>query len=308
MLENNQNRNSVSESANPKEILISLWEGRTYIVSLILIFSISTILYLHQTPRKFEVIYSLAPVQDKNPNLKLGGLQGFASLAGISIPSSSSGDFLTFKFLLNSEEVSRSIVKDEELIKSIFRNEWDTKSEKFYDPSSWFYRNIFRPATALITGGESEVYVQPNSRRLSDWMTNSIKITEDRDTGFMQLSSETSDPKTMIKLLIKATLATDNLLKERYILTSEQTMQFYKQQLTKARAIEHREALATLIAQEDQKLILATRENYFVAEPITSPSVSLYPTSPNARLIFALAILLGGLLGATIVFVRKALK
>ena len=85
-------------------------------------------------------------------------------------------------------------------------------------------------------------------------------------------------------------------------------MGFYQSKLAKARAREHREALAKLIAQEDQKLMLASKGSFFVAKPLTEPTVSLDPTSPKASLILALSIVLGGFFAAALVLIRKAFK
>jgi hypothetical protein len=111
----------------------------------------------------------------------------------------------------------------------------------------------------------------------------------------------------MLNVIERVSSATDSLLKERFVATSEKTMGFYQQKLAAARAREHREALAKLIAQEDQKLMLASKGSYFVAEPLTTPSVSLYPTSPKSSLILALSVVLGGFFGAALVLIRKAI-
>ena len=139
-------------------------------------------------------------------------------------------------------------------------------------------------------------------------MRDAFSASEDRDTGFLTLSSETSKPAMMLAVMERVTRETDRLLKDRYIQSSERTMGFYEQQLARARAREHREALAKLIAQEDQKLMLASKGSFFVAEPLTNPSVSLNPTSPKASLVLALSVVLGSFLGAALVLIRKALK
>jgi hypothetical protein len=139
-------------------------------------------------------------------------------------------------------------------------------------------------------------------------MRDAFSASEDRDTGFLTLSSETEKPAMMLAVMERVTRETDRLLKERYIQSSEQTMGFYEQQLARARAREHREALAKLIAQEDQKLMLASKGSFFVAEPLTNPSVSINPTSPKASLVLALSVVLGGFFGAALVLIRKALK
>ncbi len=82
-------------------------------------------------------------------------------------------------------------------------------------------------------------------------------------------------------------------------------MQFYQIKISKARSQEHREILATLIAKEERKLLLATREGPFVAEILTGPNTSLYPTSPKTHFILIFSILLGGFLSCGLILIRS---
>ena len=264
--------------------------------------------YLRLAERKYTVRYVFAPVASENSGPNLGGLGGLASLAGVSLPTSSSSDFLTYKFLLKSEEVAARMLKDRDLLLSVFSSEWDTERELFRQPASGPLRSVVRGLKNLLTGNEPSAYIPPNAARLSAWMDKAFNSSEDRETGFLTLSAETANPTLMVDVITRATQETDQLLKERYVATAEQTMSFYQQQLSRARAREHREALAKLIAQEDQKLMLASKGSYFVAEPITEPYVSLGPTSPKALLVLALSVVLGGFLGAAIVLIKKAFK
>lgn len=265
-------------------------------------------LHLRLAERKYTVRYVFAPVASENSGPSIGGLGGLASLAGVSLPTGSSSDFLTYKFLLKSEEVAARMLKDRDLLVSVFSSDWDTERELFRQPASGPLKSVVRGLKNLLTGNEPSAYIPPNAARLSAWMDKAFNSSEGRDTGFLTLSAETAKPTLMVDVITRATQQTDQLLKERYIATAEQTMSFYQQQLSKARAREHREALAKLIAQEDQKLMLASKGSYFVAEPITEPYVSLGPTSPKASLVLALSVVLGGFLGAAIVLIKKAFK
>ena len=291
-----------------RELFGALWRGKFLIILCVLVAITLAALYLRSAERKYTVTYVFVPVASDDTGPNLNGLGGLASLAGISLPSSSSGDFKTFKYLLKSEEVSSFILKDEDLIKQIFTSEWNTQSGTFNSPPDGQFTPYIRALKKLLTGQGSSTYQEPNAARLSHWMENAFNASEDRDTGFLTLTSETAFPSVMLEVLETVTMETDRLLKERYIESSEQTMGFYQRQLAKARAREHREALAKLIAQEDQKLMLASKGSYFVAEPLTDPTVSLAPTSPKSSLILALSIVLGGFFGAALVLTRKALK
>jgi len=307
----NQNNSPNDDEIDLRELFTALWRGKRLIIICVMLSIMLASLYLRLAERKYTVRYVFAPVASENsgPNLGgLGGLGGLASLAGVSLPTSSSSDFLTYKFLLKSEEVAARILKDRDLLVSVFSSEWDTERELFRQPASGPLRSVVRGLKNLLTGNEPSAYIPPNAARLSEWMNEVFSSSEDRDTGFLTLSAETTEPALMVDVITRATQETDQLLKERYVATAEQTVSFYQQQLNKARAREHREALAKLIAQEDQKLMLASKGSYFVAEPITEPYVSLGPTSPKASLVLALSVVLGGFLGAAIVLIRKAFK
>ena len=304
----NQNNSTNDNEIDLRELFTALWRGKRLIIICVMFSIMLASQYLRLAERKYTVRYVFAPVASENSGPNLGGLGGLASLAGVSLPTSSSSDFLTYKFLLKSEEVAARMLKDRDLLLSVFSSEWDTERELFRQPASGPLRSVVRGLKNLLTGNEPSAYIPPNAARLSAWMDKAFNSSEDRETGFLTLSAETAKPTLMVDVITRATQETDQLLKERYVATAEQTMSFYQQQLSRARAREHREALAKLIAQEDQKLMLASKGSYFVAEPITEPYVSLGPTSPKALLVLALSVVLGGFLGAAIVLIKKAFK
>ena len=245
--------NTVSEDEiDLRELFGVLWRGKFLIMLCVVAAIALAALHLRSAERKYTVRFVFAPVATENAGPNLGGLGGLASLAGVSLPSSSSGDFLTFKFLLKSEEVAAQILEDETLAQAIFASEWDTQSQTYRKPPDGPYTPYIRTVKKLLTGQDAKKYIPPNAARLSDWLSKAFSSADDRDTGFLTLSAETPKPHLMIRVMAKATEQTDRLLKERYIASAEQTMGFYQQQLAKARAREHREALAKLIAQEDQ--------------------------------------------------------
>ncbi|MDG0990033.1 MAG: Wzz/FepE/Etk N-terminal domain-containing protein [Yoonia sp.] len=304
----NQNNSANDDEIDLRELFTALWRGKRLIIICVMFSIMLASLHLRLAERKYTVRYVFAPVASENPGPSIGGLGGLASLAGVSLPTGSSSDFLTYKFLLKSEEVAARMLKDRDLLVSVFSSDWDTERELFRQPASGPLKSVVRGLKNLLTGNEPSAYIPPNAARLSAWMDEAFNSSEDRDTGFLTLSAETAKPTLMVDVITRATQQTDQLLKERYIATAEQTMSFYQQQLSRARAREHREALAKLIAQEDQKLMLASKGSYFVAEPITEPYVSLGPTSPKASLVLALSVVLGGFLGAAIVLIKKAFK
>ena len=291
-----------------KELFLTIWSGRYFIAMAVAVGIILAAVYLHGSERKYTVSYTFQPVAEDNNSPTFSGLGGLASLAGVSLPSAASGDFQTFKILLQSEETAEQLMANTELVKQVFVAEWSEETKTFESPQASLKGKSVQSLKKLLTGSESASYTPPNPARLADWLSKAFSAADDRDTGFLKLTSETAEPQLIIDVMAATTAITDAILKDRYLASARQSVEFYQNKISSARSRESREALAQLIAQEQQKLMLASNGSFFVAEPLTRPSMSLHPTSPKSSLVLALSVVLGGFIGSALVLIRKALK
>ena len=292
-----------------KELFLTLWQGKYLICLISFVAVVLASVYLHRAERKYSVEIVLKPViEDSGGGPNLSGFSGLASLAGVSLPTSSSSDFVTYQKLIFSEEVADRVSSNTELLISLFGAEWNSTDKIFEAPPVGLVGGLKQVVKSTLTGVTKGEYIEPNPKRLSMLMDATFNISTDSKTGFVSISTQTSSPDLMVSLITSAAQETDNLLKERFFATAEETLEFYQQKLLTSRSPEHREALAKLISAEDQKLMLASKGWNFVAEPLTMPSISLYPTSPKSSLVLALGFVLGIFMGAAIVLLRHAMR
>ena len=303
----NQN-NELNDEIDLRDLFFTLWGGKIYIILISIISVFLASLHLQSAERKYSVEYNLKPVGETKTGPSLSGLGGFASLTGIQLPTSSNNDFNIFKELITAPEVSEIIFENKKIIRDIFISEWDETLNNFSKPPKSKIQVFVSDAKKLLTGNIDVNYMPPNPRRLAIFISKNIQIGEDKDTGFLRFTSETSEPKLMLSLMIEATKASDKIMRQRYVDFSTEPLAFYKDKLRTARSREHREALAELISKEEQKLMFASRGKYFIAEPFINPTISLYPTAPKAKSVLALSIVLGLFLGAALVLIRRAIK
>jgi hypothetical protein len=224
------------------------------------------------------------------------------------LPTSSGNDFNIFKELITAPEVSEIIFENKKIIREIFRSEWDETLNNYSRPPKSKIQIFVSDAKKLLTGNIDVNYMPPNPRRLAIFINENIQIGEDKETGFLKFTSETSKPELMLSLIIEATKASDKIMRQRYIDFSTEPLAFYKEKLRTARSREHREALAELIGKEEEKLMFASKGKHFIAEPYINPTISLHPTAPKPTLILALSLILGLFLGAAFVLVRHAIE
>ena len=291
-----------------RELLLTLWKGKYIIFSILVVAVLLSSMHLRNSVRKYSVEAVFKPVVEASGSPNLTGLSGLASFAGMALPTSTSSDFTTYQQLLFSEEVAGRVFSNRDLIIKLFKGEWHSDTGLFAAPLGRQSFDLKQVIKSALTGVEKGQYIPPNPKRLSMLMASTLNVSVDNSTGFISISTETSEPNLMVELILKASQETDKLLKERFFATAEDTLEFYYQKLLTSRSPEHREALAKLISVEDQKLMLASKSSNFVAEPLTSPSVSLYPTSPDAKFILVLGFVVGILFGGTIVIIRHFIK
>jgi hypothetical protein len=303
----NQN-NELNDEIDLRDLFSRLWAGKIYIIIILIISVLLASFYLKFAERKYSVEYKLKPVVETQKSPSLSGLGGFASLAGIQLPTSSNNDFNIFKELITAPEVSEIIFENKKIIKDIFRSEWDEALNDYSRPSKSKIQIFVSYAKKLLTGNIDIDYMPPSPRRLSIFIHKNIQIGEDKETGFLKFTSETTRPDLILSLIIQATKASDKIMRQRYIDFSIGPLAFYKDKLRTARSREHREALAELISKEEQKLMFASKGKHFIAEPYINPTISLHPTAPKPNLVLALSLVLGLFLGATLVLMRHAIK
>lgn len=288
-----------------RKLFLILWRGKSYIILLSFICIFFASYYLQSAQRKYTIEYNLKSVSGNDNSQTLNGLLGVASLSGSQFPSSSNDDFDIFKELITSREVSEIIFDNNKIIKDIFRSEWNETINNFSKPSESKIQILVNDAKKLLTGNKEVNYMAPNPRRLAVFIRNNIQINDDKN-NFLNFTSQTSNPELMLLLIKEATEASDEIMRQRYINFSMEPIAFYKEKLRTARSREHREALASLIGTEERKLMLASKGNYFIAEPYIKPTVSMYPTTPKPKLILALALIMGILTGSGLILIYHA--
>jgi uncharacterized protein involved in exopolysaccharide biosynthesis len=293
-----------------KELFLIIWKGKLTILLMIITCVFYGIYYIQNSGQKYSVSIIYKQVIPSGEIKGFGKLGGLASIAGLSLPASSSSslDFDSFIHLMTSEEVAEKIFKNEELTKKLFLAEFDEASNTFRMPEVGFLGSLKRKIKPIITGRENEPYRPPDPQRLSLKLKQDFSISVDLKTGFLVLTAETGNPKIVIELMKNAVMHADILVKNRFIKNSTQSIDFYMKKIARAKSREHREALARLIGEEEKRLMLTSRGENFVVEPISRPQISFYPTSPGASLILAVSIIAGVSFGILLVFLRNSLK
>ena len=290
------------------KILNDLWKAKIFIIFLVLISVVFSSFYLRLTEYKYTVSILLKPVQEEINNSQLSRFGQLATIAGSAgLLSKSSTTFDEFQIKLYSKSTAEKLFKKTELIRELYIGEWNHSKQTYEQPPIGSLEKFKNLIKLMLTGRNPRPYISPTPKRLSKLIENTLQ-SEVTESGFLLIQTETSNPKLYLKLISELVEMTDKLFKINYIRNGESAVMFYQTKISKARSQEHRIVLAKLIASEEQKLMLASRDSRFVAENLLKPSITLSPTSPRAVFVLLINALISLFIGFTTTMIRSLVR
>jgi uncharacterized protein involved in exopolysaccharide biosynthesis len=274
------------------KVVARLWARRVWIVLSIAAFTIAFVaaaLLTEPVYRAKTVFVSASSDREGMGTLTsaLGQLGGLASLAGLSLGSSGAKSEEALA-VLRSRAFTERFIDDEHLMPILFARQWDP--------------------VAMQWRGAKETWPTPaKAYKLFDDRVR--KISQDVKTGLITLQIEWNDPILTAQWANGLVVRLNAEMRARAIESTNASVGFLEQELSKTAVVETRQAIARLMeAQINQRMIAnVTKEYAFRVADKAMPSDRRDVVRPNKLLLFALGPTLGFSFGALVVLLFGAL-
>jgi len=226
-------------------ILAGLFRRKRLIIVCATIFVILSTIAALVSPQKYESSVIAAPVStESSANISevLGGLSGFAALAGIDLQNQSD-DKQQWLALLKSRSFTEEFIQRESLPPIFFEDEWDSES------GDWKSND---PDDQPTTGDAYEIFDEE------------IRfVTEDVNTGLITLTIRWHDRELAADWANKLIDQVNNHIRHRDIDEAERTIEYLREQLAKTTIVEIKQGLYGLLEGQIQRIVVANvREDY----------------------------------------------
>ncbi len=266
-----------------------IWGKRKFIVSSSFLAAALAAVVSLLMPNIYRAEVLLAPVgvEDSKASSLLGGLGGFASLAGVSLGGGGSTEenLAVFK----SRQFIWKFIRDEKLMPTLFEDDWDEVA------SSW---------------KETDIEDQPSLwdawRLLID--DNRLSTTIDGDSGLITLAVEWTDADLSAIWANKLVERLNQHLREYAITQSKSKLAYLEQELSRTTVEENRQALYGLISQEQKQAMLANTQQDFAFRVLDQASVPDEKVKPKRAIIVVLSGIVAGFLCIIFVFVQEGMR
>tara|TARA_R110000850_G_scaffold12930_8_gene42712 strand:- start:13161 stop:14132 length:972 start_codon:yes stop_codon:yes gene_type:complete len=289
-----------------RQLFATLWQGKWIIVATTILFAIAGVFYALSKPNIYQANVLLAPAQNEGNSGGISGqLGGLASLAGINIGGGGSNKTVLAKEVLKSSAFLTDFIRRHNLSVPLMATEsWNMKSH------SW----VVDPEIYSVETSEWQQDDEGESLKPTDWdMVKKIRdghlsLSEDKETGMLTIKLKSLSPpvaKEWADLLVKDI---NEHMREQDVQEAEARIAYLEEKLNETNIAGMQQVFYQLIESETRTVMLANAQNEYVFKTVDPAVVPQEKSEPKRALIAILAVMLGGMLGVFIVFIRAYIR
>ena len=282
-----------------REIFDVFWSQKRLIVICTALASIIALMYSLYLPNKYTSKALLAPTQQSESiSNSLSSISGLASLAGVSMPSSSAGNI--------TEEA------------------WETLSSFAFFKDN-ILPNIFLPDLMAVKSCDAKTNTLSYKQDLYDITDNKWEVipsaqlaftvyqeifTKSRDTktGFTTISIKHQSPYVARAWLDSIVSAINKQFRQDQKIRASLSIEYLNKQIAKTSYTEIQQELSALIQQETEKLMLVEANQDYIFKEIDPPIVPELKSEPQRAFICIFGFLMGGILGLLLALGKHYLR
>lgn len=256
--------------------------GKWMVFGVMAAFAFVAVIYSLVATERYRAEALLAPAAERNTPGGFSGLSNLANLAGVSLQSGgTAAEAIAF---LESKKFAEDFIRDRQLITVLFADQWDANKK------SWKSQDIEK---------------QPDLRDAVDYFSDRVRfISKDSETGFITFAVEWTDPVIATEWVTALVTRANEATRQRHIQEIQTKLDYLNEQLTGAKLLELRQAIAGVIEEQINEMTMAQAQTEYafrVIDPATVPKKRVWPQS---ILIVIASLSLGALVGIFIVLVR----
>lgn len=293
----------MSNEISIKDLFGILWKGKFFISAATFLASFIAIIYSLNLPNIYSSNALIAPMRENQSANSLSAYSGLASLAGINLNGTSNKDTTYALETLRSLKFFEEILIEEINLEDLMAvKKWDRQNNKIiYDDKIFnvvekkWVRKVSLPR-----------FPKPSSQEAHKHFLGSFfGIYQDKDSGLITLTIRHQSPVLAKIWLDQIIVKINQALRQQSKNEVENAINFLNQQISKTSFTETRQALASVLQNEIEKLMLIEASEDYVFKTIDPAYIPEERSTPNRSLIIILGSFFGFLIGSLIIISRK---
>ncbi|WP_144775892.1 Wzz/FepE/Etk N-terminal domain-containing protein [Marinobacter maritimus] len=289
-----------------RQIFATLWSGKWVVIAFTILFAAGGVAFALMKPDIYQASVLVAPANDEGGVKGLSGqLGGLASLAGINLGGGGSNQTVIAKEVLQSRAFLTDFIRRHQLavpLKAV--NGWNKEKQR------WQYnREVYNPETEeWLKDDKGESLAPTDWDLVKTFKGDHLSVSESKDTGMLTISIKSLSPiaaKEWAGLLVADI---NEHMRREDVGTSEARIAYLEGKLEETSIAGMQQVFYQLIESETRTVMLANAQPEYVFKTVDPAVAPQEKSEPKRALIVVLAVMLGGMLGVFVVFIRAFIK
>lgn len=267
------------------DLVNALWREKLVVLGVTTVFALASIAYSLALAPIFRSQAVLAPAAMNRASGTFSGLDSLASFAGVTLGSG--GDSVQAIAMLRSNSFAEEFIVEQNLMPILFADEWDA------DRSRWL----------------TEIDEPPDIRDGVRLFTEEVRyVTQDRETGLVTLAIEWPEPAIAAEWATEMAQKINERIRQRDMREFEAKLDYLNRQLAEASLVELRQAIARVIEDQINAMMLARSQPEYAFKIIDAPVIPKERVSPQRTLIVIIGTFVGGVVAVLLALLRNAIR
>ena len=279
-----------------------IWSNKLKIFIINTIFVLVGVLFALSLPNKYTSTALLKTTSEESQSMianLANQYSGLASMAGISVPSSSPDSSAMAIEILKSKFLFNEIIETPYFRENIFASQdIDPITGKIsYDPK------LYDPElSAWVRKPKGNIKEKPSNLEVFEVFKKTFNVVKNKETGFIKISYEHISPKFSKAVLDAMVQKTNELTRLKAMDSTSKSIEYLKLQLENNQQNEIISSINAVMESQLKKQMLANVQVDYLITPVDPPFVPEKKSSPSRALICIISLILGIISSFTYVF------
>ncbi len=290
--------NNYNDEIDLLELFLIVWKKRLFVVTLTSIFAIASVFYALSLPDVYTSKSLLAPAnKEETISSRLGGMSGFAGLAGVNLSqSNASTSQEAIERVKSFEFFSNYFLPNIKLENLLAVKEWTPESETI------IYND------GLFDVKKNNWNTKPSDQTAYRQYINIFGINVDDETGFVTFTVDHQSPEIAKKWLDIIIYNINESMREIDKTDAQNAINFLNETSSSTSIQSIREVIGRILETKMQTLMLASTNKAYVFKVLDSPIVPEIKSGPFRSIICIIGTLIGGVISVLITFFQHYRK
>ena len=286
-----------------RELVNVIWINKLFLAAWTGFFVLISIFYTLTLTNIYTAQTTLAPTSAGDSSRNLSQYSGLASLAGISLPGSSSGMLdkdLALSLLKSKGLLQRLIDKHDILPDLIAADHWNLNSNSVsYD--SDLYDHIKKLWVRKVNLPFKSI---PSTLEAYNYFDEAVSVSEDTKTGIISLKVDHLSPEIAYRWSLLIIQEVNEFVADMRINEAQLSIDYLNEQIIITPYPELRALFYELIQEHTQSMMLAKVRPEYALTTLDAPLIPEQKSAPKRKVIVVMFGLIGGMLGTLIILTR----